>query len=235
MTLPRYLEEKFLLCLTNSSPLEKLVYALCAGADYGQQVFDVLNTEKQNKEALPYECVIWGFIRARWAYFELRRYRQNKSDYMEHSAAKLYRGLERLPSGAHVAEWRPVTVPRYFLARLEQFNSEREISDRRNAELAKNIALLRNKVYVSRCFPAHLRTIMFERDGYRCQLCLRDRLTLLKLGLHLEVDHILPYIDGGKTTYSNGQTLCSECNVAKHHAKSYLSATESLEGKTRPS
>lgn len=131
-------------------------------------------------------------------------------------------------------EFRSVTVPRYFLPRLEQLNSERENNDRRNAELVKKVALLRNKVYASRCFPAHLRTIIFERDEYRCQICLRDRETLLRFGLYLEVDHILPYIDGGKTTYSNGRTLCSECNRAKHHAKGYLSAIQSLESKPGP-
>jgi hypothetical protein len=39
-------------------------------------------------------------------------------------------------------------------------------------------------------------------------------------GLHLEVDHIQAFADGGLTTYSNGQTMCSECNKAKHHTKS---------------
>lgn len=87
-------------------------------------------------------------------------------------------------------------------------------------------------MYASRYFPAHLRAIILERDGYRCQLCLRDREVLRGLGLHLEVDHILSYIDEGKTTHSNGRTLCSQYNVAKHHAKGYLSAIQSLEEET---
>jgi 5-methylcytosine-specific restriction endonuclease McrA len=233
MGLPRYLETKFSVFLNDTSPGEKLLCALCSGADYGAKVFDVLNPEKQNKKAPRDQHVIWGFVRARWAYFEFRRYRKNEKDYMEHAAAKFYRGLETLPSGACVAESREVKVPRYFLPKLEQLNSERESNDRRNAELVKKIALLRNKVYASRCFPAHLRSIIFDRDAYRCQLCLRDREILLGLGLHLEVDHILPYIDGGKTTYSNGRTLCNECNVAKHCTKGYLNAIEALEGKAR--
>lgn len=233
MGLPRYLQTKFTAHLSDTSQWAKLLHALCSGADYGPKVFHVLNSKKQNKRAPHYQYVIWGFFRARWAYFQLRRYRKNEVDYMERAAAKLYLGLEALPSGAYVAELRPVMVPRYFLPKLEQLNSERESNDRRNAELVKKIAVLRNKVYASRCFPAHLRSIILERDGYRCQLCLRDREILLGLGLHLEVDHILPYVDGGKTTYSNGRTLCNECNVAKHCAKGYLSASETLEGSPR--
>jgi 5-methylcytosine-specific restriction endonuclease McrA len=232
MALPRYLEEKFSAYLQGMSPWEKLLAAICAGADFGGRVFDVLNAKKPNQELPPYEYVIWSFIRARWAYFELRRHRKSDIDQMERIAANLYLGLETLPSGAYVPDLRPVTVPRYFLARLQRLNSERESTDRSSAALVKQIALLRNKVYASRCFPAHLRLIILERDGYRCQVCLRDRKILLGLRLRLEVDHILPYIDGGKTTYSNGRTLCSECNMAKHNAKGYLSAIESLKAKS---
>jgi 5-methylcytosine-specific restriction endonuclease McrA len=233
MALPRYLKAKFSAHLSDISSWEKLLYALCAGADYGSKVFDVLDKKKQNEKAPPYQYAIWGFVRARWAYFEFRRYRKVEPDNMEHVAAKLYLGLESLPSGAYVAESRSVTVPRYFIPKLERVNSERESNDRRSAELVKKIGSLRNKVYASRCFPAHLRSIILERDGYRCQLCLRGREMLLGLGLHLQIDHILPYIDGGKTTYGNGRTLCNECNVAKHCAKGYLSAIETLAGKPR--
>jgi 5-methylcytosine-specific restriction endonuclease McrA len=232
MALPRYLEVKFSAYWQSLSSWEKLMYAICAGADQGPRVFDVLNTKKRILKTPTYRGVALGFIRARWAYFELRCHRKNDIDYMERTGAKLYLGLETLPSGAYLPDLRAVTVPVYFLAKLEQLNSERESNDRKNAALVKQIALVRSKVYASRCFPPHLRLLILERDGYRCQLCLRDRETLLRLRLRLEVDHILPFVDGGKTTYGNGRTLCNECNVAKHHVKGYLSAIHYLDEKT---
>ncbi|WP_370661367.1 HNH endonuclease [Massilia terrae] len=116
----------------------------------------------------------------------------------------------------------------YFLDRLEQSNAEREKNDRTQVSLVQRISLFRNKVYASRCFPGQLREIIFERDGYRCQSCLRDRGTLAKLGLHLEVDHIKAFVDEGKTTYANGVTLCNQCNLAKHHTKKYFESLNSL-------
>lgn len=147
---------------------------------------------------------------------------------MDRVTAKLYVGLERLVTGTHIAEFRPVAVPRYFELKLAQANSAREKKDRIDAEHARQLALVRDKVYASRCFPARLRLIIFERDQYRCQICFRDKETLFQRGLNLEIDHILAYVDGGKTTYSNGMTLCSECNSAKHHAKGYLSVVSTL-------
>ena len=144
--------------------------------------------------------------------------------------AKLYVGLEQLPSGSLAVERRSVVVPLYFLEKLEKSNLEREARDRSEAKLAAEISLLRNKIYSSRCFPSRLRLIILERDKYRCQICLRDKGTLLELGLHLDVDHVLAFADGGKMPYTNGRTLCNQCNIAKHHAKSYLMALEKLGG-----
>jgi 5-methylcytosine-specific restriction endonuclease McrA len=228
MSLPRHLRDKLDAdwCeFQGSIALD----ALCAGADYGPRVFEVLERTKKSNGDLPaWWHAIRCFIVARWAYFGFRQFHKNCPDEMERVAAKFYVGLEELSNGGVSCEWRSVTVPIYFVKKLERLNAEREARDRSNAKIAAEIGMLRNKIYLSRCFPSRLRLIIFERDKYRCQICLRHRETLLRLGRHLEVDHILAFVDGGKTTYSNGITVCDECNIAKHHAKGYLAGTEAL-------
>lgn len=51
---------------------------------------------------------------------------------------------------------------------------------------------------------------IYERDGYRCQICGRkfDK-------DHLEIDHIKPIAKGGKSSMDNLQSLCHNCNVEK--------------------
>lgn len=56
-----------------------------------------------------------------------------------------------------------------------------------------------------------LRYDVMERDEFRCRLCGRSAAQ----GAVLEVDHIMPISKGGKTTMSNLQTLCKECNRGK--------------------
>lgn len=52
---------------------------------------------------------------------------------------------------------------------------------------------------------------ILSRDNFRCVQCGRGR----KEGVELHVDHIKPRKFGGKSTISNGQTLCSEHNMLK--------------------
>ena len=77
---------------------------------------------------------------------------------------------------------------------------------------------IEHKIYKQRTFPVTLKAIIFERDKYKCRICGRHR-DKLKKKEHLEIDHIKAWIDGGETTYHNGQALCSSCNKAKHHVK----------------
>lgn len=55
--------------------------------------------------------------------------------------------------------------------------------------------------------PASLRTLVFERDEYRCLCC----------GSHkrLRCDHVIPESEGGAMHESNMQTLCESCNCKK--------------------
>ena len=52
---------------------------------------------------------------------------------------------------------------------------------------------------------------VFERDGYRCQICGRG----IKDGVELEVDHIVPRARGGSSDFDNLTTLCFDCNRGK--------------------
>lgn len=59
---------------------------------------------------------------------------------------------------------------------------------------------------------------VFERDGWRCQLCRRKTRRDhrgLKTPLSPELDHIIPLARGGEHTYRNTQCLCYPCNSAK--------------------
>lgn len=47
---------------------------------------------------------------------------------------------------------------------------------------------------------------VFARDGYKCVLC--------KSTERLSIDHIIPVLQGGKSTLENMRTLCLSCNSA---------------------
>ena len=79
----------------------------------------------------------------------------------------------------------------------------------------------RFKIYNQRLFPSSIKALIFNKDNFTCQVCKTHKDNLSEK-IHLEVDHIIAWKDGGKTTYSNGQTICSDCNKGKHHSKKYL-------------
>lgn len=59
---------------------------------------------------------------------------------------------------------------------------------------------------------------VFERDGYRCQLCGTKTLKAKRGSYHPkapELDHIVPLAQGGEHSYRNTQCACRACNVAK--------------------
>jgi 5-methylcytosine-specific restriction endonuclease McrA len=59
---------------------------------------------------------------------------------------------------------------------------------------------------------------VFERDGWRCQLC-RKKLSPKHKGTMRddapELDHIIPWAQGGEHSYRNTQLLCRKCNGEK--------------------
>jgi 5-methylcytosine-specific restriction endonuclease McrA len=63
-------------------------------------------------------------------------------------------------------------------------------------------------ITVSRmAIPEELRNRVYKRDGYKCRHCNATE--------YLTIDHIFPFIKGGKTEEANFQTLCRSCNSKK--------------------
>lgn len=227
MGLPRYLADKYTVSRSSSEIWEIFARCFSAGANAGERAFDISQKFDKNKRILNQAHVISCFLKWHWKSLEFRKYKSYSQDGLTRCTAKLYVGL--LASGG--PDLRQVSVPKYFLGALERLNERRQNFDELQIQKLAEIRSLQKKVYSSRIFPARLRAIIFERDNHTCQNCLRDRETLAKAGRHLEVDHIVPWIDGGLTTYSNGRTLCSECNIGRHHAKEFLAALAVLSKK----
>lgn len=61
-----------------------------------------------------------------------------------------------------------------------------------------------------------LRFSVLLRDGFRCQSC--GRSPLKSPGIELQVDHIVPWSQGGETTARNLQAKCKQCNQGKGNA-----------------
>jgi len=51
------------------------------------------------------------------------------------------------------------------------------------------------------------RNRIFKRDGFKCVQCASTE--------NLKIDHIKPFVEGGKTEDNNLQTLCAKCNYKK--------------------
>lgn len=54
------------------------------------------------------------------------------------------------------------------------------------------------------------------RDGFRCKSC--GASPLIKPGVELHVDHILPWSKGCETTNDNLESKCKQCNLGKGNA-----------------
>lgn len=227
MGLPRYLSNQYKHKLETQPP-EQFPYEL---------VLRCLEVPQESIEKI-YEAArssggtMYGFVRAlhrgRYAHVQLRKFKQNVPDQLDRVLSAMYVGLVVNREGGLIPDYREVRVPRYFISTLKNFNAARENRDRYEVDLAKLVAMYKGRVYASRTFPSHLKAIIFERDNFTCQRCLRDRDRLRNLGLWLEVDHIVAVVDGGLTTFTNGMTLCCDCNKAKHHSKRYLHAAHAL-------
>ncbi|PSO88617.1 MAG: HNH endonuclease [Cyanobacteria bacterium SW_8_48_13] len=58
--------------------------------------------------------------------------------------------------------------------------------------------------------PPSVRVSVLHRDGHKCVFCGRSAKQL-----QLEVDHIVPFSQGGSNNSQNLQTLCIDCNRGK--------------------
>ncbi|MGL5796238.1 MAG: HNH endonuclease [Waterburya sp.] len=62
----------------------------------------------------------------------------------------------------------------------------------------------------SRHIPKTIRVDVLRRDNYRCVFC-----GISAKKAELQIDHIIPFSQGGSNTIDNLQTLCSDCNQGK--------------------
>lgn len=100
------------------------------------------------------------------------------------------------------------------------FNKVQELSDSREKKLReeakeKIVKLNLKSIEQGRYFTGRLRMAIFERDNFSCQICNKTK----EDGVKLEVDHIKPYSEGGKTNYNNGRVVCSTCNKGLYWVK----------------
>ncbi len=58
-----------------------------------------------------------------------------------------------------------------------------------------------------------LRFRVMKRDNFACRACGASPANIP--GLHLHVDHVVPWSAGGETEEDNLQTLCEQCNLGK--------------------
>lgn len=75
---------------------------------------------------------------------------------------------------------------------------------------------------------AALRQLVEERAQFRCEYCQTQQLII---GMPLEVEHIVPEVNGGRTDESN---LCLACSGCNRHKSSRTEATDRLTDTTVP-
>lgn len=121
---------------------------------------------------------------------------------------RVFSNMQRLIEEAHQEEQALAQRDREELEQFKQKDIEaKELAQRRRVSPAQKDAVLR-------------------RDGYKCQICgisreyLDEKVPGLGDYLRLEVDHIIPIAQGGKSDESNLQCLCWRCNAAKGSTKS---------------
>ena len=98
---------------------------------------------------------------------------------------------------------------------INQANSQK--ADKPPKPKAKKPAAIRSqskpnqdKEKRSRHISASVRVSVLHRDGYKCLFC-----GCSAKQVQLEVDHIVPFSQGGSNDPSNLQTLCFDCNRGK--------------------
>ena len=84
--------------------------------------------------------------------------------------------------------------------------------------------------YAKAYIPLALRTAVYERDGYACVYCGRDRAQLAALGRRLSIDHKLAEWKGGETEIENLVTACDYCNASKGTSSAPRNAGSHLRG-----
>ena len=69
-----------------------------------------------------------------------------------------------------------------------------------------------------RYIPLKVRLQVMKRDRFRCVMC--GRSPAIEVGVHLHIDHVVPFSHDGASTSDNLQTLCQDCNLGKGNDES---------------
>lgn len=70
-----------------------------------------------------------------------------------------------------------------------------------------------NQDFSPRDISLRLRFLVMQRDNFKCCFC--GASPAKDPNVELQIDHIVPWSKGGKTTIDNLQTLCRICNLGK--------------------
>ena len=100
----------------------------------------------------------------------------------------------------------------YINADIEEDGEETNETSRPADEVDQKKVTRRTKREISE----RLRFSVLLRDGFRCQSC--GRSPIKSPGIELQVDHIIPWSQGGETVADNLQAKCKECNQGKGNA-----------------
>lgn len=70
-----------------------------------------------------------------------------------------------------------------------------------------------NKPKTTRDIPINIRYQVLKRDNFKCKYCWKS--PALESGIHLHIDHIIPYSKWWSNNIDNLQVLCQKCNIWK--------------------
>ncbi len=96
---------------------------------------------------------------------------------------------------------------------LKRFVSFANATDTENAQSTGIQSASGGARRIPRDPSLRLRYQVLQRDRYTCCSCGESPAS--KIGVELQVDHVMPWSRGGETTLANLQTLCSRCNLGK--------------------
>ena len=115
-----------------------------------------------------------------------------------------YRPLSYFPLS--VWDWKD-SIKAVFLEKVDVVSEYNEIVSSPSLSIKiPSVIALKQFIICSRK-PAFTRFNVFLRDDFNCQYCLKKE--------NLTFDHLLPKSLGGKTTWENVITACSQCNTSK--------------------
>ncbi len=144
----------------------------------------------------------------------LLRHFQDSNNVYKKVEIKYFTGWVK-EDGAWKWTYKPLLVNSYFYESAEAASYKRRDHEKKLIDTKDDLERIM-KIEQGRFFSGRLRFMILERDNFRCVFCGRSADEV-----SLEVDHKVAWVDGGKTTYENGQTVCTDCNKGKHLIKSY--------------